>query len=586
MKRNKLIILMILLSIIFTSCTQESTSQTAEIKETIYNSERMGLIARAAKQKEIGDTMRYGLNGYPTNMNPFYTDTASSKRINEILFEPLFYLRSQNLNYEIEENLLESLEVSEDNKVFTLNIKNNALWHDGRPVTSDDIIFSINYTIENKDTKYKDLFKIDGEPVAMAKNGDKALTITLPRTSMSFIYNLANLTVVPSHLYSDMDNKYISIKDKEYLVGNGPYRFDNTYYDTTSFTDYFRFNEFEDFYGEKPKFPRIEAKVAVHATSLRYEMLDYNIQAGYVNSNDTGPLADANYNIYDFPQGEVVKILYKESGLFGKYPEIKDAFLQAMNVDSIKGNFGTSSYVTPANSIFSEDNPYRLNDSAFAESNTQKAKDTLLRFSLEHPDEVIKFGFILDSGEPQERVAVALQESFKTMGVDLELVPLYRDEFEAKLYDPKNNEFDICLYSYDSSPNPDSYKYYFQTDSSSNLTGYSNPDLDAMWAKADAEADPVQRKVLYDEIQRIIMREKPVFPLLYIKTAFAVDQRIDNVEEAIPQARGFFRYPELIDKIEAEFKQEDLDAYEITPKDLEEAPNNEEINNRVTPLED
>lgn len=82
------------------------------------------------------------------------------------------------------------------------------------------------------------------------------------------------------------------------------------------------------------------------------------------------------------------------------------------------------------------------------------------------------------------------------------------------------------------------------------------------------------------------MREKPVFPLLYIKTAFAVDQRIDNVEEAIPQARGFFRYPELIDKIEAEFKQEDLDAYEITPKDLEEAPNNEEINNRVTPLED
>lgn len=586
MKRKKIIFFMLLIGVLLTSCAQDSTSQTAEVKEALMNSEKELLIAKAAKQKEIGDTLKYGLVGYPTNMNPFYAESEASKRITELLYEPLFYLKDQNLDYNIEVNLLENLEISEDNKVFTLTIKENAFWHDGTPLTSDDIIFSINYANEKRDTKYRDLFRIDGEPVQMEKNSDKALTITLPRTSMSFIYSLADLTIVPAHIYSKMDNKFVSIKEKESLIGNGPYVFENTYCDSNSFTDYFRFNKFDKFFGEAPKFPHIEAKVVVHGTSPRYEMLDYNIQIGYIQSNDATALSAADYNIYEFPQGEVVNLLYKEAGLFGRHPEIKDAFLQAVNVDSIKGNFGSSLHVHPANSIFSEDNPYRLNDSPFADNNTQEARDTLLRFTLDNPKEVIKFGFILDSGEAQERVAVALQENFKNMGVDIKLVPLYRDEFEGKLYDPTNDDFDICLYSYPSNPNPDSYKTYFQTDSPSNLTGYSNPELDALWEKADAETDPIQRKVLYDEIQRIILRDKPVYPLLYIKTIMAIDQRITKVEEAQPKAKGYFRYQELLDKKQFEYTQEDLDAYEITPKDLENAPNNELINNRVTPLED
>lgn len=586
MKRKKIIFFTLLISVFLSSCAKDSTSSTAEIKEALFNTEKGVLVAKAAKQKEIGDTIKYGLVGYPANMNPFYSESDSSNRIIELLYEPLFYLNDQNLNYTTETNLLNSLEIEEDHKVFKLTLKENALWHDGTPVTSDDIIYSINYTIEHRDTKHKDLFRIDGEPVSVEKNGEKAVTITLPRTSMSFLYNLADLTIVPSHIYSKYENTFFSVKNKDSFIGNGPFAFENIYYDTTSFTDYFKFNKFDGYFGEEPKFSHLEAKVAVHGTTPRYEMLDYNVQVGYINSSDANALSAVDYNIYEFPQGKVVNLLYKEAGLFGKHPEIKDAFLQAMNVDSIKGNFGSSLHVTPANSIFSEDNPYRLNDSPFADNNTQEARNTLLRFSLDHPEEVIKFGFILDPGEPQERVAVALQESFKAMGVDLQLVPLYRDEFEAKLYDPSNNEFDVCLYSYPSNPNPDSYKSYFQTDSPYNLTGYSNPDLDALWEKADAQTDPVQRKVLYDEIQRIILRDKPVYPLLYIKTIMAVDERITNVEQAEPKARGYFRYQERLDKEEFEYTQEDLDAYNITPNDLENAPNNETVNNRVTPLED
>ena len=575
MKKFKSILVLLFL-IILTSCNKNTTN--INTNESNFEREKKQLIRRIAFQKEIDNTLHFGMVDEPINMNPFYYNDESSKIIVNTLFEPLIRIEESNFSQDIELVLLDKLNISEDGLNYQLKLKENIFWHDGSKLTADDLAFTINYAIEHIDTIYLKSFYIDSEPLTITKIDDYTVDIKLPRKSNSFIYILENLLIVPEHIYSESANIIVDLNSKDYFVGNSSYIYTETTIDEFFNTKELNFISNDKYYGEKPKVENLKYRIVAHYNSTRYDLTDYNIQGGYIPNFDSPAFYNEFFNLSNINDGKVVSILFKMNSKYGSNSQIRDAITNIISPYSLLGIFGNYTNSSIANSIFGQSNQYRILEPFNSADNINKSIEFLKDLQLEDENYTIRFGFILDPGEVQEKVAIYIQELFVSLGLKVELVPLYLDEYYEELGNPKSDKIDFCLYIYDSVKNPDFYKNKFIDDSSLNFSGYSNKTLDEKWDEADSTLDLSERISKYAEIQKIIYNDKPIFPLLYLDTVLATDDRIINIEEATANSSSFFNNLNILDIKEFNYTDEEIKKFDIDLDSIHRVPRFDHVN--------
>jgi peptide/nickel transport system substrate-binding protein len=114
------------------------------------------------------------------------------------------------------------------------------------------------------------------------------------------------------------------------------------------------------------------------------------------------------------------------------------------------------------------------------------------------------------SSKPRELIATYLQQQLKQLGISVKVDGKEFNAFIKQVYTAK--DFDIDLGNQGGGfPDPDSYKSNIQTDGTQNASGYANPRIDDIFNQAGKEVDPAKRKVLYNEAQKTIADDSPVF---------------------------------------------------------------------------
>ena len=117
-------------------------------------------------------------------------------------------------------SMLKSYEISEDNHTLTMVIPTNAYWHDGEPLTIEDLKFTFEY---NRDVLQSSSYqKVDSLEI----KGDDTLVVhfTDEMSAFTFINKIGSMSkIYPAHIWSKVDNP------NEYMgadrnVGCGPYR--------------------------------------------------------------------------------------------------------------------------------------------------------------------------------------------------------------------------------------------------------------------------------------------------------------------------------------------------------------------------
>ncbi|MGH2618061.1 MAG: ABC transporter substrate-binding protein, partial [Thermomicrobiales bacterium] len=127
-------------------------------------------------------------------------------------------------------DLAESWEISEDGTVYTIKLREDVTFHDGSPMTADDVLYTAELTLdETINSPYRGKFVIDGEPVVWEKIDDYTVQATLPKPFGPFLAKLSRadeifFTVLPKHIMeqcTDMQSCSINLQP----VGTGPYKF-------------------------------------------------------------------------------------------------------------------------------------------------------------------------------------------------------------------------------------------------------------------------------------------------------------------------------------------------------------------------
>ena len=161
-----------------------------------------------------------GVVGQPKFINPLYLSTQDVDRdIVEILFSGLMKYNTQG---ELVNDLIKNYEIKDDGKTFEVYLKDKIFWHDGKPLTADDVIFTLNLL---QDPQYQSPLRIKWAGIAAEKINDGGIRFKLPKKYSGFLENLT-LKILPKHIFQDVAPKNLpwSLLSKDYLVGSGPFK--------------------------------------------------------------------------------------------------------------------------------------------------------------------------------------------------------------------------------------------------------------------------------------------------------------------------------------------------------------------------
>ena len=168
----------------------------------------------------FGGTYKEGVVGQPRFINPIYGETNDIDRtLIDLVFSGLMTYDSQG---QIIKDLADNYKILDDGKTYEFGLKDNIFWHDGKPFTTDDIIFTIK-TIQNSD--YKSPLRANWIDVEVEKISDKSLRFRLKSPYNSFLENLT-LKIIPKHIWQDVSPENFVLSSYNLQpIGSGPYKF-------------------------------------------------------------------------------------------------------------------------------------------------------------------------------------------------------------------------------------------------------------------------------------------------------------------------------------------------------------------------
>jgi len=169
---------------------------------------------------EYGGTLIEGSVGQPRRINPLLSQANDADRdLVSLIYSGLLQYNEEG---KLVPDLAKSYEVSSDGLNYTIYLKENATWHDTKPVTADDIVYTIQ-TAQNQD--YGSLQRLNWQGVEIQKVNDTTVIFKLKNKYAQFPNNLT-LSILPKHIWEPVKPINFPLSDLNLKpIGSGPYAF-------------------------------------------------------------------------------------------------------------------------------------------------------------------------------------------------------------------------------------------------------------------------------------------------------------------------------------------------------------------------
>ncbi|MEM9564717.1 MAG: ABC transporter substrate-binding protein [Actinomycetota bacterium] len=196
---------------------EESSGDDAATDEDA--AEDAGEDAAASGEPVAGGTLVYATNQSPRHLNgTVQSGLATAVPGTQVNASPLFF----DENYEPQPYLAESWEIAEDGLSVTLNLRDDAVFHDGEPITSEDVAFSILTSKENHP------FSAMFAPVESVDSSDPlvaVINLSQPHPAILMAMTPGLLPIIPEHIFNDGQDIQAHPRNAgSDFVGSGPFQ--------------------------------------------------------------------------------------------------------------------------------------------------------------------------------------------------------------------------------------------------------------------------------------------------------------------------------------------------------------------------
>lgn len=201
-----------------------------------------------------GGTFREGVVGQPRFINPLYLSNQDVDRdLVEVIFSGLVKYDQKG---QIIPDLADNYEIKENGNVFEAYLKKGLTWHDGKPLTADDVIFTVSLI---QDQQYQSPLRIKWSGISVEKINEDGIRFRLPQKYSGFLENLT-LKILPKHIFENISpqNMPWTLLSQKYLIGSGPFVFKKLDQDKSGYIKALVLTRNERYYGKKPFLEKLE----------------------------------------------------------------------------------------------------------------------------------------------------------------------------------------------------------------------------------------------------------------------------------------------------------------------------------------
>lgn len=479
-------------------------------------------IASAQSDPQPGGTAIIGLGAEPQGLNPALTSATPDTLSGCMIYEGLLTMSNKDGQETVEPLLAKSWEVSDDGLTYTFHLR-DAKWQDGKPFTSEDV----RYTLEEVAAKFSPMFSTQvGSNLLGVDTPDEHTAIIRLKDPYAPLLKTLNCTysapILPSHLFKGTDVK-TNPATTQHPVGTGPFRFES--WQRGSHISLVRN---EDYWAQgKPYLDGLIIRILPNAggriQALVAGEIDF-IPMVYFPLNDAKMVA-GNSSLKVTQSGFSPNMTYLSFNLERKPisdARVRDALLRASNRKFIHET-AFSGYGAPGRAPWPKEIKWAANpDVDYDASHTfdpERAARILDEAGYKAGENGIRFEVkIVYSGAIPERhqTALALRANWRKVGVDVILEPLELAVVMPRVFTKR--DFDIYLNDYSSYGDPAiGIARAFITDAigrvSGNAPGYSNREVDKLFADGAKATSEEGRAEIYRKIQPILMRDLPLVML-------------------------------------------------------------------------
>ena len=433
--------------------------------------------------------------------------------------------------------LADTWEVSSDARVFTFHLNPNAKWHDGQPVTAEDVVFTVTWSNQNHDAAHGWLpswWYVEG---AEAINGttnplsgikaidDHTVEITLANPNAEFLRGITNASnsIVPKHLLDGVTAA--EVEKIEFStskpIGSGPFKFvghqTGQYIEFAANPDYFR---------GSPKVAKVFVKLlAPEAVLAALESGDLDIATRIAPIEAERLSANPNLTVLSASDAGFDRLFINTdaAGVLGD-KRVRQAMFYAIDRDAIVNAVlqgrGRPLFSVPGFKEYDDLNTYPYDP--------EKAKQLLAEagFDASRP---VRITYNQAIGV-YPTVMPIIQQYLQDVGMTVELKPLDATAWGALVTDPeRRGEWDAFLqFGGSEALSPDETSIYFDCKRPTFSTGYQNCEMMDLFAKARSSADEVVRDEAYHQIARFLNEDVPILPIWQGQLTIVANKRVQG----------------------------------------------------------
>lgn len=513
----------------------------------------------------------------PRTFNPIVVQDNASSAITDAFSDAL--VEQNYITGEIEPGLAESWTVSQDGRTWVFTLRDKLVWSDGRPVTTDDVVFSLEAIFtEGVDTSLRDVLTFRGEKVAWRKLDARRIQFQTPRSQppIGLFLRFIGFPVVPKHKLADALAKGGQEFSRTWgvnatardIVGTGPFTFQ-------SFTPGQRVIMLRnarhwkvDKRGQRlPYLTRYVIQTVPNTDAARLRFLSGEIDVYGARPREFAELKQqerqGNFTIHDGPETFSSSFISFNQNPAGVKPpkltwfqdvRFRRALAHAIDQNTIvqqvfagRATLPTSD-VSIGNKLYYNTNlkpyPYSIEraQQLLAEAGYRKGADGLLR---DAQGNIVEFTITTNSGnQDREAIGNLVRQDFVKLGIRATFVPESFPSLVGKLTGTYNWEAVIIGFTGGIEPGTGRNVWLSSGDLHMWNPKQAQPatqweaQIDQLFEQIASEVDSAKRKQLYWRFQEIVYENLPFLYFPYVKTQPALRNTIGNVKLGLQGVTG------------------------------------------------
>ncbi len=465
-----------------------------------------------------GGTWNEGLVGSPRFINPVLAVSNIDKDLTTLVHSGLVR-RLPDGSYT--GDLAESYEVDKSGLVYTFILKDDIEFHDGKKITSEDVIYTIDRI---KDPLEKSPRNIEWQGVSAKAIDEKTITMTLKQPFSDFL-DIATIGIIPKHVYGKYSaDAFAQAEENIEAIGAGPYKIKNikTKKNMPKSITLERSNK-KSGYIKKMVFTFYENE-ADAVSGLTSGNIDH---LGSVSAKSAKELEDRGYSVTlaSFPRLYGIFFNTKESNVLAE-PNATASIANSIDkqeiIDTVLDGFGNKIDAPLPTALAQKiDFSYSRIDivKTMEKSGWKKGEDGIWEKTISKippgskkaEKSVEKFAFtITTSDTPELRMgAEQIAASLKKQGILASVASFDNASLEEKI---RTRDYEALYYGIQVSRESQVYAFWHSSQREHpglNIAGYTNSKVDSILEELQKETNPDQRLVLWKKFTNSFFADTP-----------------------------------------------------------------------------